>query len=564
MKSLFKELLIYILISNVFALNTSCDLLKTKYGYVCKCTAEYCDYLEEPQLKNANTFIAVTSSKSGLRFHVTDGEFNNEGIVKIKDYMELDENVLKNEDYKTMTIAMDTSKTFFQIFDKDNFFFARNPTSPIAVNVNRTETYQKIEGFGGAFTGSVSYILEKLEPHLQDQIYKTYFHKDGIQYNMLRLSIGGCDFDLSPWAYNELPEYDKELTNFTRLDERDLMKIQQIERLKQVALIDNIRIMAAAWSPPPWMKTNNAWTGYSSLKREYYQTWANYHLKFLELMNAKNMPIWAISTGNEPLNGVIGWFFVHFMSLGWTPRNQAIYLSEYLGPTIRNSPFKNVLIFGNDDQRYTFPAWFREMNSTRFTCLDYLDGLAVHWYWDNVFGPELIDLTLKFIPNRLLFNTEACVGDKPWQTHGPELGSWSRAEQYAKALLQDFHHNFNGWLDWNLLLDDQGGPNYVRNYVDAPIIVNTQNFQEFYKQPIFYILGHLSKFLPSQSMRIATQISVYRISIDAVAFKRPDDKIILILFNSASIPQDICVHDSERGSFVINVPAHSIHTILYV
>uniref|UniRef100_A0A1A9X2C4 Glucosylceramidase n=1 Tax=Glossina brevipalpis TaxID=37001 RepID=A0A1A9X2C4_9MUSC len=520
MKLLFKLLLCFFFISKVLVLNTSCDLLKTKYGYVCKCTADYCDYLEEPQLKNESAFVMISSSKGGLTFHVTDGEFNIEDINIIEDHLELDVNKVKSENFDTMATIANGSKRFFQLFDKNYY------TSTVVVNVNRTQGYQNIEGFGGAFTGSVSYVLQQLKPELQDQIYKTYFHKEGIQYNMLRLPIGGCDFDLMPWAYNELPQDDKDLSNFTQLDERDLVKIQQIERLKKVALMDEIKIMAAAWSSPPWMKTNNAWTGYGFLKSEYYQTWANYHLKFLELMYAKNMPIWAISTGNEPLNGVIGWFFVHFMSLGWTPRNQ--------------------------------------MNLTRFTCLDYLDGLAVHWYWDNFFSPDLIDLTVTFVPNKLLFNTEACVGDKPWQTHGPELGSWSRAEQYAQALLQDFRHNFNGWLDWNLLLDERGGPNYVRNYVDAPIIVNTENKQEFYKQPIFYILGHFSKFLPPHSVRIASQISTYSRSIDTLAFRRPDNKIILILFNSASIPQDVSVYDSERGSFTFNVPAHSIHTILYL
>lgn len=96
---------------------------------------------------------------------------------------------------------------------------------------------------------------------------------------MLRTSIGGCDFDLEPWAYNENPQYDKNLTNFDKLDPRDLLKIQQIKRIKLVAKIDDIKIIAAAWSPPPWMKSNNNWTGFSSLKPEYYETWAKYHLK---------------------------------------------------------------------------------------------------------------------------------------------------------------------------------------------------------------------------------------------------------------------------------------------
>lgn len=173
------------------------------------------------------------------------------------------------------------------------------------------------------------------------------------------MSIGGCDFDLAPWAYNEEPKNDADLTAMNELDPRDQKKVEQIKRLKEVSKVSELKIKGAAWSPPPWMKSNNKWTGFSHLKNEYYQTWADYHLKWLELMEKNGLPIWAISTGNEPLNGMLFMFFVKFMSLGWTPTNQAVWVSENLGPTIRNSKYKDLVIFGNDDQRYTFPKWFQ-------------------------------------------------------------------------------------------------------------------------------------------------------------------------------------------------------------
>lgn len=93
------------------------------------------------------------------------------------------------------------------------------------------------------------------------------------------MSIGGSDFDLEPWAYNEWPRNDLKLTNFTELDARDLQKIKQLKRLKIVAQMEDLKIMGAAWSAPPWMKSNDRWTGFGQLKPEYYQTWALYHLK---------------------------------------------------------------------------------------------------------------------------------------------------------------------------------------------------------------------------------------------------------------------------------------------
>lgn len=112
------------------------------------------------------------------------------------------------------------------------------------------------------------------------------------------------------------------------------------------------------------------------------------------------------------------------------------------------------------------------MSKTLPKSIDALDGFAVHWYWDDIFPPSLIDKTMKEYPNKLLLNTESCIGDKPWQKHGPELGSWSRAVQYIKSFMQDLQHAFNGYMDWNIVLDEQGGPSYVNNTVDSPIIVN--------------------------------------------------------------------------------------------
>lgn len=170
-------------------------------------------------------------------------------------------------------------------------------------------------------------------------IFRSYYAQEGIAFNLMRTSIGGCDFDLAPWAYNELPENDALLTNFTKLDPRDVVKVEQIKRLKDVSKLTNLKIKAAAWSSPPWMKNNNKWTGQSRLKPEYYETWANYHLKYLEIMDENDLPIWAISTGNEPMNGVTNMYFVRFMSLGWTPSLQVlniyIYMSENFSIKIR-------------------------------------------------------------------------------------------------------------------------------------------------------------------------------------------------------------------------------------
>ncbi|XP_030370702.1 lysosomal acid glucosylceramidase [Scaptodrosophila lebanonensis] len=532
-----------------------CRLRETSHGSVCVCTSSYCDYVEMPLLNNGQQIVVISSSQNGLRFKSTDASFDGQDKFVIEDERSTAKSFIAE------AIIVEQNRAWLQLATRPALLALNGSVKTVKISVDRSKHYQEISNFGGALTGSVSHILKQLPTDLQDHIYKSYFHSQGIGYNTVRTSIGGCDFDLEPWAYNEQPQNDAQLSNFSSLDARDLLKVEQLQRLKTVASLPALKIMAAAWSAPPWMKTNGRWTGFGQLKLQYYDTWAQYHLKFLDLMEANGMPIWAISTGNEPLNGIIGFFFVHFMSMGWTPRQQAIWLGEHLGPTIRNSAHSQVKIFGNDDQRYTYPGWFRKMRRSRRNSVDYLDGLAVHWYWDDIFGPELIDEIHNEMPNKLLLNTESCLGDKPWQTHGPELGSWERGEHYMRAYLQDLQHNFNGWLDWNLVLDEQGGPNYSHNYVDSPIIVNTTNRAEFYKQPMFYAIGHFSKFLPEKSKRIETSVSGSELT--AVGFERPDGNIAVILYNGENAPLDVHFQDTRRGELTMRIPPRSWHTVLY-
>ncbi|XP_011192894.2 lysosomal acid glucosylceramidase [Zeugodacus cucurbitae] len=513
--------------------NTPCVLREYSTGLVCVCNATYCDYLENPTLENEKEFVVVSSSKAGLRFDTTTGIINASDFTPIVDYNE-------------------------KVTPKESVF--GKATRKVTIQVDRETRFQKITGFGGSFTGAVSYILENLSQDIQDHIYKSFYSENGIGFNLMRTSIGGSDFDLAPWAYNEFPENETTLSNFTKLDPRDEKRIEQIKRLKLVTNVQNLRIKGAAWSSPRWMKTNNKWTGRSRLRKEYYQTWADYHLRWLELWEEAGLPIWGISTGNEPTNGVAFMIFVKFMSLGWTPSKQAVWLSDNLGPTIR-AKYKDLVIFGNDDQRYTYAFWFKLMKAKRPDSVDYLTGLAVHWYWDEIFEPVFIDVARKEMPDKIMLITESCIGDKPWESAKPLLGSWKRGEKFARNFLQDLQHDFNGWIDWNIVLDEQGGPNYVNNFVDAPSVANMTTLNEFYKQPMFYTMGQFSKFAPEGSTRIAAERT--NINVDTVAFLRPDGSVAVVVYNSGYSSVNVEILDKKQGSIKITIPQRSIHTVLY-
>lgn len=427
-------------------------------------------------------------------------------------------------------------------------------------------SFQKISGFGGAITGSVVHNLGLVPEALEDLLLESYYsNKTGIAYNMLRMAIGGSDFDLAPWAYNELPRNDKDLTNFHVLDPRDLAIVKRIKKVQahfKEGEHRALKIKAAAWGCPRWMRDPGRRRGGPGvLKPEYYQTWANYHLRFLELMKAQGIDIWALSPGNEPMNGIIGWIVTPWMTLGWHAKDVAKYIAENLGPSLRNSPFNKTLILAGDDQRTMFPWYFENMKSAYPESFDYIAGLAVHSYLDRYLPADMLNIGQEAFPDKFIINSESSIGDVRYNPRGPLLGSWARGVEYMDMFIQSFKNSVSGWIDWNLALDERGGPNYVNNTVDTPIVVNTTSRTEAYKQPIFYAIGHFSKFIPEDSVRIDVQSDWGE--VDTIGFRRPDKAIVVIIHNRYLEGVEVTLKDAKQGTKVLQLPPDSITTVVY-
>lgn len=239
-------------------------------------------------------------------------------------------------------------------------------------------------------------------------------------------------------------------------------------------------------------------------------------------------------------------------------------MAENLGPTINNSEFSHIKLFAGDDQRYTYPWWFDRMKNGHENALDFLTGFAVHWYWDQYVPPQILDRTHFKYSDKILLNSESSVGDKPWETHGPILGSWDRGEKYILAIIEDLKHYVSGWIDWNLMLNENGGPSYVNNTIDAAIILNSTTFNEFYRQPIFYAMAHFSKFIPPDSIRIESTLTGFRSHlIKVVAFLRPDDKVTIILYNKSDKIKIISFTDDTRGSYELVLKPRSVNSFVF-
>lgn len=498
---------------SVWTLQTAipCRLKEAEYGYICECDENYCDTLDVPLPSSGPSYVLITSSKSGDRFNYTDEQFFN----------------------RTSSI--------------DN-----------QLMIGRKTSYRKIIGFGGAFTGAVSIILNRLPTKLKECFYKSYYSSTfGIGYSMMRMPIGGSDFDLKPWVYS--PEKDTTLSNFHELDPRDKSRNEQIKELKEKAGNIDIKIVAAAWYAPPWMRAKKKWSGYpdNQVMPKYYQTWADYHTKWLNLMKQDGMAIWGLSPGNEPS------FSQYFEepTMSWNGTDQGKWLVGNLMPALKSSGNENITILGVDDMRNATLLWLREMEKGNPHAIDAIDIVAVHAYFDWMTSPQILDDVYRLYNKSILYTEMNFAQDDP-TVH---LGSWTRAEKLIEVLMHALSHDISGYIDWNLMLNSTGGPGFdASSHLDACIIAN-EDFTEVIKQPMFYAMAHFSKYIPPGSKKIQTNIRGAQSKfIESVAYLRPDKRISVILYNNhIDTAIDLDVNDMNKGSTTVHLKPKSLNTLVY-
>lgn len=514
------------LLNAVFTLATAlnptkpCKPIQTEYGYSCKCTDDYCDTLNVPEPESANQFVFITSSKDGDRFSYENGRFSS-----------LNSSNLLNEER--------------------------------ILQINQQIEYgkSKIIGFGGGWTGSVQYILSQFTPKLRKYFLQSYFSQsDGIGYNMIRIPIGGSDFDLEPWTYEMESPNDIHLLNFTKLDERDKARNLQIKEIQNITGNDSIKILAAAWSPPIWAKAKQQWCGKADnqLLPRFYQTLANYHAKWLNLMKDDGVSVWGISTGNEPSFAVNQ--KCNFTANSWEPGNQADWLIDHLVPALRDSGNSQVKIHIFDDNRNVVLEYLKKMHEQREDVMEYSDFINIHGYFDNFTSPDILDEISQSYDKQILYTeTSFAIGANEHVLPG----SWSRAEELIKIIMKILQHDVAAYIDWNLILKLSGGPSYFAKGAIEALILTNDDYTVFYKQPFYYAMAHFSKFLPPHSMRVDLKLSeVSESQVQAVAYLRPDKKVTVILHNHNTIPIDLTLVD-DLGRTNLSLKPKSLNTFVY-
>ena len=426
------------------------------------------------------------------------------------------------------------NKGFLQ---KEHLFSEKE--SSYILTLNKQKKYQKVLGFGGAFTEAAAYTFSKMSASKQKEILTLYFDQNkGLRYNLGRVAIHSCDFALENYTY--IKDYDESLETFSI--EREYKWVIPMIKQAQEYKLEPLKLLASPWSPPAWMKSNNSMNHGGELLPKYYDVWAKYYLKFLESYKHAGINIFALSVQNEPAAKQV------WDSCIYSAEQERDFVKNHLGPTLAKSKFSDTKILIWDHNRdILFERADTVLKDAKAN--QYIWGVGFHWYVSEAF--ENLSKLHHHYPTKHLLFTEGCIEG------GVCLGDFKSGERYARNMIGDFSNYCEGYIDWNLMLDSQGGPNHVGNYCDAPIICDVDQ-DTYHINSSYYAIAHFSKFVDVNASRIDAEIT--HPFVTSVAFMNPNGDIIVILQNETNKDTSLTLN-IDTISKNIDIEKRSIITI---
>jgi len=418
----------------------------------------------------------------------------------------------------------------------------------ICVFVDPAKRGQMIVGIGGALTDASAETYAKLPAAKQAEVMDAYFSPSkGIGYTLGRTHIHSCDFSSASYTY--VTEGDKELKSFS-VDHDRQFRIPFTKRAIAAAG-GRLTLFASPWSPPAFMKTNNDMLHGGKLKPDFYQSWANYYTRFIKAYEREGIPIWGITVQNEPM-ATQTW-----ESCIYSAEDERDFLKNYLGPTMHREGLADKKIIAWDHNRDLI---YQRVSTILADpkAAQYVWGIGYHWYEPWSGGTMMFDnvrLVRETFPDKPLIFTEGTVDTfKPDDIH-----NWRLGEYYGRSMINDFNDGAVGWTDWNVLLDERGGPNHVGNFCFAPVHADTKTGELTYTNSYHYI-GHFSKFVRPGARRIAASPS--RSALLSTAFVNPDGKVATVVMNPTEQKITYFLWVAGNAAEVTSLP-HSIQTLVF-
>ncbi len=413
--------------------------------------------------------------------------------------------------------------------------------------VDPSRKFQTLVGIGGAITDASAETFAKLSKEKQKEIIQKYYdQKNGIGYSLARTNIHSCDF--SSGSYTYVDENDAALKSFSVAHDKQF----RIPMIKQAIAQagGKLTLYASPWSPPSWMKDNNNMLKGGKLLPKYYQSWANYYVKFIKAYEAEGIPVWGLTVQNEPM-AIQTW-----ESCIYTAEEERDFVKKYLGPTLQKSGMASKKLIAWDHNR----DLLYQRASTILSdpeAAKYIWGIGFHWYESWTGGGNIYDNVRRVyesFPGKNLVFTEGCAESFKFA----DINNWKWGERYGTSMINDFNNGTVAWTDWNILLDETGGPNHVGNFCFAPVHADTRTGDLHYLSSYYYI-GHFSKFIRPGAKRIVSSAS--RGQFLTTAFVNPDGKIAVVVMNASNdqIPYRLWI--AGQAAEIVSLP-HSIQTLV--
>jgi glucosylceramidase len=503
-------------------------------------------------------------------------------------------------------------------------FSSKSPRKSTTLEINTQKIKQSIDGIGTSFTEASAFVLANLGLEQRNEVMQRIFGVKGANVTLTRTHIGSCDFSVEGRSSYCDVEGDIELKHFSIECDKDgfdakiypgikdphfdlLPMIQEAQAIKTAQGDDELKIIASAWTAPPWMKNNgdwfvpgtseNNWQGSGgALKHEHYATYANYLIKYLQTYRKEGVKLWGLTPVNEPCGNNGQWESLHF-----TPQEQKDFVTNHLGPQLHAQGFADVKLLVYDQNRDQMEEW-AETLFTDLSTASYCYGLAVHWYsstvnvYENVFN-KIHDR----FPTQRIIHTEGCIDDlgkdapdgigdplrfkesdwfanddfwwnanatdwaytANWQgVNAADHPIYTPVHRYARDIIVGINNWLNGWIDWNIVLDRNGGPNHAGNFCGAPIMIDTLT-GEIYYTPVFHILSQLSRTIRPGDRAVACEISKSGLGKDdlhACATLNEDNLLSVQILNTTKTPQVFSLQIDKQIAEV-TIAANALQTI---
>lgn len=452
---------------------------------------------------------------------------------------------------KTVVVYTTAENSSLRLSKTDNLVFKelKQPTErQVSVFVNPQKTFQTFLGIGGAISDASAEVFAKLSKTKQEELLNAYYSLDkGIGYSLLRTNIHSTDFSSSSYTYIE--EGDKSLKTFS-IEHDKKYRIPMIKRALATAG-GKMTLYVSPWSPPAFMKSNKSLLKGGSLLPEYFQPWANYYSKFIKAYEKEGIPIWGLTLQNEPM-AVQTW-----ESCIYTAEEERDFLKNYLGPTLAKEGLgdKKIIVWDHnrDLMNHRADIIFSDLEASKYAW-----GMGFHWYETWAGGKPMfvnVEKVQESYPSKNLIFTEGC--NEKFDPEKYQL--WENGVRYGTSMIHDFNNGTVGWTDWNILLDEKGGPNHVGNFCFAPIHGDT-NTGEIIYTPSYYYIGHFSKFIRPNAKRVSTVVS--RDGLLSTSFINSNGKMVTVVMNQSNekVVYNLCIGTQAAE---VSILPNAIQTLVY-